>query len=106
MKHSFLRRHYPYRYKGYNLSHCPGNSTPFSKKVVDSKIRCKVTTIFRNINYFFRWITKKLLFLLFFRMLRYQKNILPSSILPYYFVDYSIYKLLFVSLQNNKNTHI
>lgn len=30
MKHSFLRRHYPYRYKGYNLSHCPGNSTPFS----------------------------------------------------------------------------
>lgn len=31
MKHSFLRRHYPYRYKGYNLSHCPGNSTPFSK---------------------------------------------------------------------------
>ena len=53
MKHSFLRRHYPYRYKGYNLSHCPGNSTPFSKKVVDSKIRCKVTTIFRNTNYFF-----------------------------------------------------
>lgn len=67
MKHSFLRRHYPYRYKGYNLSHCPGNSTPFSKKVVDSKIRCKSTTIFRNINYFFSHNGKKIFISLVFQ---------------------------------------
>ena len=72
MKHSFLRRHYPYRYKGYNLSHCPGNSTPFSNYSFGlenplqrynniSKYQCffslnkKITFIF----FVFQWFMKK-----------------------------------------------